>query len=469
MSKLNHDILYEIFQNLQDLININSNYLENSNKEINYKGFKRSQFSCLLVNKSWCEVMIPFLWSNPFKYGYMKSPLFETIISHLSDNSIKILKDKNIIRANFQKLKLSFNYIRFCKYFHDLHIFPVDSKMLLKEEIYKLFISECSSIKCLNSDMAHYPISKYPGANISLSNLYEIYCSNTIDQDFYYGLAQICRSIEEIYVRIYNEESSGIAELIEMQKQIKYVFIDGFYECKKITQALEKHANSIIHLETTKYTSVIHFLIPKLINLRYLKVNDNYCELKKYVIYLNHYNLQVLDLCFLPSLDIAINIIKNTNGNLWKIRIENTKYYDKAKEYNQKIHKYCPNIKYVTVFLNRDGTLEELEKIFIKCQHLEAIYIDDEIKHEYIDKFLNLLLELAPLTLCKIHISYIDRCFNTNESLELFLINWDHHKGKKTLHLYSNYIKINKDIVDKYDIKDFWNDYFMGMDKYNSY
>ncbi|PKY54639.1 hypothetical protein RhiirA4_473566 [Rhizophagus irregularis] len=136
MSKLNHDILYEIFQNLQDLININSNDPGNLNKKINYKKFLRSQFSCL-----------------------------------------------------------------FCKYFHDLHnVFPVDSKKLLKEEIYKLFISECSSIKCLNSDMACYPILKYPGANISLSSLYEIFCNNIIDQDFYYGLAQICRSIEKLHV-----------------------------------------------------------------------------------------------------------------------------------------------------------------------------------------------------------------------------------------------------------------------------
>ncbi|RGB33733.1 hypothetical protein C1646_761378 [Rhizophagus diaphanus] len=469
MSKLNHDILYEIFQNLQDLINMTS-YSKDPNKRINYKKFLRSQFSCLLVNKNWCEVMIPLLWSNPFKYIHKKSSLFKSIISHLSDNSIKILKDKNIISANFQKLKLSFNYIRFCKYLHALHnIFPVDSEKLLKEEIYKLFISECSSIKCLNSDMVHYPISKYPGANISLSNLNEIYYYNTSDQDFYYGLAQICRSIENIYVRIDNEESSGIAELIEMQKQIKYVFIDEYYECKKITQALEKHANSIIHLETVKYTSVIHFLIPKLINLRYLTVKDNFCELKKYAIYLNHYNLQVLDLFFLSSLDIAINIIKNTNGNLLEIRIRCVICYDKAKEYNQTIYKYCPNIKYVTIFLSKDGTLVELEKIFIKCQHLEAIYIDDEIKHEYFDKFLNLLLESAPLNLCKIHISYIDRFFGTNESLELFLINWDHHKGKKTLHFYSNYTKINRDIVHKYCINDFWNDYFMDMDKYNSY
>jgi hypothetical protein len=40
-----------------------------------------------------------------------------------------------------------------------------------------------------------------------------------------------------------------------MQKQIKYIFIKGLFESRKIAQALEKHANSIIHLETVACTS----------------------------------------------------------------------------------------------------------------------------------------------------------------------------------------------------------------------
>ncbi|PKB97383.1 hypothetical protein RhiirA5_433250 [Rhizophagus irregularis] len=44
---------------------------------------------------------------------------------------------------------------------------------LLKKKIYKLFISECSSIKCLSLDMISDSICKYPGSNISLSNLYD--------------------------------------------------------------------------------------------------------------------------------------------------------------------------------------------------------------------------------------------------------------------------------------------------------
>jgi hypothetical protein len=247
MSKLNGDILYHIFQDLNDL-----------NKS---KRYRKSLFPCLLVNKLWCEIMIPILWSYPYKYVNKKELLFNIIISHLSDNSIKLLKDKNIIKSNFQKQNLLFNYIRFCKYYNNIHeIFP--NKIILKEEIYKLFISECSSyIKSLSMDMLNYPIYQYPGANISLSNLYELNC-NIKDQKFYHELAQICRSIEKIYNDIYELDINvlaGLAELIENQNQIKYIYINEDCECKRIAQALEKHANSIPFLNVIVHTTFLYF------------------------------------------------------------------------------------------------------------------------------------------------------------------------------------------------------------------
>ncbi|PKK61910.1 hypothetical protein RhiirC2_791143 [Rhizophagus irregularis] len=407
MSKLNSDVLYHIFQDLHYLITANSN---------NERNFKKSLHHCLFINKHWCEIMIQILWSYPYKYAYNKKSLLDIIISHLSDNSIKFLKDKNIIEANNQKQKLSFNYVRFCKYLNNIHEVIPDEN-LLKEEIYKLFISECSSIKCLSSNMISVSICKYPGSNISLSNLYELDIRRRLCT-FYHELAQICRSIEKIYISIY-EEISGIAELIEMQKQIKYIFIDKYHKCKKINQALEKHVNSIVYLNLhlkTNESFQYDFLLPKLVNLQYLRINDTNYQLSKHKIYLNYYNLQILDLLNV-SLDIAIDIIQNTNG----------------------------------IFLTREGTLEELEKIDI----------DEQIMNKYYDKFLDLLVELAPFTLYKIHLGFI--LFN-EESLKLFFTKW-RNRCKKTLHLYHRTNHWHKFIeiceveaieLNYYD-DDFWN------------
>jgi hypothetical protein len=132
----------------------------------------------------------------------------------------------------------------------------------------------------------------------------------------------------------------------------------------------------------------------------------------------------------------------------------------KSKEYNQAIHKYCPNIKYVTVFLNLDGTLEELENIFIKCQHLVAIDIHEYINEKYFDKFLDLLVNSASPNLYKINIDTIPK---SSESLKSFFINWN-HKGKKTLHLYDcinhwhkHVDKMEGIIICDYYYDDFWN------------
>ncbi|CAB4437536.1 unnamed protein product [Rhizophagus irregularis] len=169
----------------------------------------------------------------------------------------------------------------------------------------------------------------------------------------------------------------------------------------------------------------------------------------EHVIYLNYHNLQILDLVKV-SLDIAINIIQNTNGNLWKIKIRRTADNDHVKEYNQTIHQYCPNIKYVSVFLNDDETLKELENIFIKCQHLVAIDIFENFSYEYANKLLNLLVDLAPLTLYRLHIDFITNF--DRESLKLFFTNWN-RKGRKTLYLYHlyNYLRekfVVKDIIE---------------------
>ena len=71
MSKLNNDILFMIFEELQD--------------------DSKSLFSCLLVNRIWCETAIPVLWRNPWHYGINysnKGYLFAIFISCLP-NDIK--------------------------------------------------------------------------------------------------------------------------------------------------------------------------------------------------------------------------------------------------------------------------------------------------------------------------------------------------------------------------------------------
>src|SRR6266496_1422857 len=76
MSKLNRDILYLIFEELRD----DNNTLH----------------SCISVNKTFCKIIIPILWNDPWKFlkqdwEERKKKLLKVIISHLSDKSRNIL------------------------------------------------------------------------------------------------------------------------------------------------------------------------------------------------------------------------------------------------------------------------------------------------------------------------------------------------------------------------------------------
>ena len=79
MSKLNKDILFLIFEELQD--------------------DSKSLFSCLMVNRLWCETVIPILWKNPWQYTIKycdKSSLYYVITSYLSNDIKEFLTRQEI-------------------------------------------------------------------------------------------------------------------------------------------------------------------------------------------------------------------------------------------------------------------------------------------------------------------------------------------------------------------------------------
>src|SRR4051812_42207151 len=96
MSKLNNDVLSLILKELQN----NSGPL----------------YSCLLVNRTWCEITVPMLWKDPWIYLECKKKQiqFNVIISHLSNEAKENLRIQGLNLPGIQQ-KPFFNYISFCK------------------------------------------------------------------------------------------------------------------------------------------------------------------------------------------------------------------------------------------------------------------------------------------------------------------------------------------------------------------
>src|SRR2546421_8867183 len=79
---------------------------------------RKSLHSCLLVDRTWCEITIPLLWKNPWKFYPIDSAesilLFNVILSHLSEEPRENLKQFDLFAVAHQQPL--FNYISFCKY-----------------------------------------------------------------------------------------------------------------------------------------------------------------------------------------------------------------------------------------------------------------------------------------------------------------------------------------------------------------
>ncbi|PKK64177.1 hypothetical protein RhiirC2_757131, partial [Rhizophagus irregularis] len=95
MLKLNKDVIFLILEELQD-----------DNKSL---------YSCLLVNRTWCETTVPILWKNPARQYYSTNNayniLLNVILLHLSEESRNNLKYQGINLFMKPYQRPLFNYI----------------------------------------------------------------------------------------------------------------------------------------------------------------------------------------------------------------------------------------------------------------------------------------------------------------------------------------------------------------------
>src|SRR5579871_1430436 len=98
MSRLNKDILFLIFEELQD--------------------DSKTLFSCLMVNRLWCETVIPVLWRNPWRYDIKhrnKSSLYCIIIFYLTANIKEVLTRQGVKLPPTSYKSLLFDYLSLCR------------------------------------------------------------------------------------------------------------------------------------------------------------------------------------------------------------------------------------------------------------------------------------------------------------------------------------------------------------------
>src|SRR6266496_1675645 len=221
------------------------------------KNDKKSLYSCLLVNRTWCVVAMPILWRNPGQTLLTKKAgclLFDVTLLHLSEESRDILKNQgynNLITETYQRPL--FNYINFCKYL-DLLIIErmISSKNIersnvsfIRNVILKLFINGNTKLICLSIRQNYdYQLYHIPGVEHCFSELESFHCDVKTNQDMLEGLARICKSIKKLRfynnscMNSYTSNNFGMIKLIEVQKNLNDVsFIDN---CRFMIESFKK-------------------------------------------------------------------------------------------------------------------------------------------------------------------------------------------------------------------------------------
>ncbi|RIA98966.1 hypothetical protein C1645_588243 [Glomus cerebriforme] len=448
MAKLNEDILFLLFEELQD--------------------DPKSLFSCLMVNKFWCETTIPILWRNPWNYenniNYKnKSSLYHIIINSLSNDKKEFLKSQEVQLPPISRHPILFDYLSFCKginvnVIND--IIPIGTstynRFLLKQEIYILLMGKCLNLKYLDIRSIEHQIFYFPEAKARLNSLCELKFDTSIDSIYFYGLARICDNIEKlIIINTILKINHGIIKLIEVQRNLKYFEwnddIDNFMELDDIYEeiflTLAKKAHTLTHFITNFHDEFEYTFPPKILpelrNLKTLKLNFHPTfEFYYYEKLVNsvYYNLEILQLGNFTYLDTVACIIKNTGGRIRKILIDN--YYTIEDKYHFYdgfifligiIYDNCPLIESLSLALSSsEGLLVEFEKLLKVCHNLKVLELSmssiDEMEesHERLsasrEELLKILIRSASFNLREIN--FFEYFKFTLETLENFLENW---------------------------------------------
>ncbi|GBC03965.1 hypothetical protein RclHR1_05420009 [Rhizophagus clarus] len=452
MLELNKDVIFLILEELKD--------------------DQKSLYSCLLINKTWCETTVPILWKiSGLHYpndSNTKIKLLNVILLHLSEESRNTLKVQGIeflITKKYQRP--TFNYISYWRYlnlylleemlnvFVSLKTIERSQLSIVREEILKLFINKNTKfIDLYIPQRFDYQIYLISGAEHCFSELDSLRCDANIDQDILKGLSKISKSIKRLRfdnIMQYNDhnKNTGIISLIETQENLKDICFNCYSNirdksyCMSLEESLTINAKNIQHLKLdwAPTTDTLSYLV----NLTSLDINLSLINFS--LMKLPHYtNWNHLKSASLPALKILrtqqvpskilANLIENTKGELTEISI----CYEGVdnKKLIQSIYQNCPKLKYLKLsFINND--ISELEKLLIKCQYLNGLVVIIFENEPDWDNLFKIFVRSSPISLYKFKFS----SFRTLklETLKFFFDNWKtrHPILLQTNSLYSLY------------------------------
>jgi hypothetical protein len=367
MPQLTNDCLNDIIE-----------YLENDQATL---------YSCILVNRIWCDISIRIFWKNVHNYSISN---YNTLVACLPKKSKKILYDNGIVILPPTSDPPMFNYATFCKILSvsiirrkikkllisDKRITPLqylnDDTNIVVQELLKMFMNQVSSLKCLSMDIC---LTLHPRTRDCLKNLTRLCCHSNISPEFFFQLFQICHNILSFSIIIEDYISDGLADLISVQKNLKHFIITQYeeYDNNNINSLISKLPSTLIKLSLLGENCISLSFINKFSNLQILELSLEYHE------DFNDFE-KLLDTSFpqlriftmrdsCPKFELLSKFLEINGKNLKEFCI-----YENEKSLNLVIAKFCPNLRKLSIRFYNDE-LETLKTVLDNCKYLESIKI----------------------------------------------------------------------------------------------
>ncbi|CAG8461750.1 10266_t:CDS:1 [Diversispora eburnea] len=497
------DILAEIFSYLQDPHHMHDD--------------KFTLYSCMNVNKSWCEIAVRYLWSDTANFiSHPKAIII--LLSFIPNKSKELLLQSGISIKNLSRPPL-FNYPIFCKtltishvgYFwkseEEPDIIDHNYKVhLITQELYKLFISKSPIIKRLTLLTHSIHLTHFSGAISSLSQLVEFVCDTNLSHDAFYGMAQICKHLKKLIVKQYHEDNQALSKLIKSQHNLTHVEIDTEFErdfieytlcSNNIGHALTKVAQSIRNLSLGGSQScILMYTMKHFYNLKSFRLahyGDYVDEMLEHMNKEHFPDLGIFEVDYeAPKLLNLTRFVLNNNINLEEISLYCSIPPDPKNSvlFNNAIAQNCKKLEFFTSFFV-DTEFKDLKDILINCTNLKALYIRTANNKLNGDKLLEILKHFASPQLSRLCVG--GEWEFTTKKLEEFLEFMWKKEGRpiSIYHHYENIIDEEKEeafefteeqseIISKYQMSDCdldlvrlkeifsceWNPFYYDFSKY---
>ncbi|RIA86974.1 hypothetical protein C1645_828449 [Glomus cerebriforme] len=437
----------------------------------------KSLYTILFVNKLWCINAIPILYRNPFIL--LNETLFTTHnhkdafeiygdkILLLLENYLKYLTQEQKLEWEEKGIKLPeiiepslFDYLSFLRILplpelqHSILLWSNkiievrNNRKFIELEMNKLFLTKCKNINTLMIDES----SELPElVNNSLPNFYNLnfICSKLLEISKLEKIIPHCDKIKVLSILRFGKRTSienrfTIPKLINKPKALEKFYWESVkdYDELSISKSLEKHINSLTHIEIYTYFSChIISIISKCKNLKTLRfaksflnnipqfINDDDVGFDKFIDItpftypkITFPNLQELFFGGIPTNFYHFEILlKNTNHSLKKLGLGWSNSIDS-------LNLYCENLN----FLNLKLSFHDFDKFFQVSELpkflTKLVFNSKDSPDLYqradrnINEFLIHLSNILPKKIKFIHLGLFYKNYSI-DSLKTFLLN----------------------------------------------